>query len=62
MAKPPLPFRSQRLQETHERLREQITRFGSLPPFKRNLPLHRSRRDTTLPFTNIDFEHPFFCR
>lgn len=62
MDDPPLPRQSQRLQETHERIHEELDQLGLLPPFDQNLPLHCSRRDSPLPFTHIDLMHPFIHR
>ena len=62
MADLPLPRRSQRIQEIHDRIREEFDQLGSLSLVDWNLPLCRSMRDTPLPFTNIDLEHPFVHR
>ena len=62
MADPPLPHCSQRIQEIREMIREELDEHGSLSLIDRNLPLCHSRRDTPIPFTHIDLEHPFVHR
>ena len=55
----PLPHHSKRLQECHDRIREDLDQLDSLSFIDQNLPLRHSRRDTPLPFTFIDLERPF---
>jgi len=59
MANPPLPRRSQTIQETHEILCEELDQLFLLPPFDQNLPLWHSRRDNPLPLIHIDLTCPF---
>ena len=61
MADLPLPHHSQRIQELHDRLRKELEKLDSLSLVDQNLPLLHSKRDTPLPFTDIDLEHPFVC-
>ena len=60
MANLPLPRRSQRLQELRDRIREELDQLGSLSFVDQNLPLRCYKRDTPLPFTDIDLERPLF--
>jgi len=58
----PLPHRSKRIQEHHDRFHEEVEQIVSLAFVDQNLPLRTSRRDTPLPFTDIDLECPFVHR
>lgn len=62
MVDPPLPRRSQRIQEICERLHEYFDQLKSLPPVDQNIRLRSSRRDTPLPFSHIDLKCPFVHR
>ena len=62
MANLPLPRRYRRLEIHCDRFHNDLDQPDSLSLTDHNLPLQCSRRDTPLPFIDIDLERPFVHR